>query len=529
MKAKLWLVIWLVVSISAFSILGVWVYRIDPYFHYHEPDLEKYYYSLNNQRSQNDGISKHFDYNALISGTSMTENFKSSEFDRIFGVKSIKVAFSGGSYKEINDNIKRALRANPNLKMIIRGLDMSKFFSQANDMRTDLGKYPTYLYDNNPFNDIEYLLNRDVIFGRAYQMTLDNNKEGFNPGITSFDEYSRWQESFEFGINKVCPDGITINKQDDFLHLSESEKKIIKENIEKNVTGIADDYPEVEFYYFYPPYSIVWWSELVNNGTIYKQLEAERYITELILRHENIYLFSLNNRFDLIEDLNNYKDSLHYASWINSLILKWMHEKKYQITQENCEEYLRDEYDHYISFDYESINGQEDYEADYYAAALLNCELTGARPIDLLNDDSVDSVLLKDAEYTVKKRKNTGIICVGQLDRKPGEESLETYLFNHQYIGALVKMNLERGYNYLSFLGQKINDHGQPTVYIYNDNGELIQRIEKNYHDIDNKKHRYVLDLSAVNGEIYMVFNGGYIDDTGSDDSQFIYSKIYIY
>ena len=116
---------------------------IDPYFHYHKPYTDSYYYDLNNQRSQNDGISKHFDYNALITGTSMTENFKTSELNEIFGVNSVKVSYSGGSYKEMNDNLVIALKNNSNLKMVVRGLDTGMFFDAPDRMREDLGKYPT--------------------------------------------------------------------------------------------------------------------------------------------------------------------------------------------------------------------------------------------------------------------------------------------------------------------------------------------------------------------------------------------------
>lgn len=128
MKAKTWLAGWAVLVVAALGLIGYEVYKVDPYFHYHKPDTSAYYYVLNNQRSQNDGISKHFDYNALITGTSMTENFKTSEFDEIFDVHSVKVSYSGGSYKEMNDNLKIALRHNPNLKTIVRCLDMG-FFS----------------------------------------------------------------------------------------------------------------------------------------------------------------------------------------------------------------------------------------------------------------------------------------------------------------------------------------------------------------------------------------------------------------
>lgn len=129
MKVKVWLISWLILVVSALSVFGYWVYKIDPYFHYHKPELERYFYSLNNQRSQNDGISKHFEYDALVSGTSMTENFRTTEVDDIFGCNSIKVAFSGGTYKEINDNIEIALKNNGNLKTIIRCLDMGNFMN----------------------------------------------------------------------------------------------------------------------------------------------------------------------------------------------------------------------------------------------------------------------------------------------------------------------------------------------------------------------------------------------------------------
>lgn len=528
MKVKLWLLGWLIIVISALSVLGYWVYKIDPYFHYHKPDLDRYFYTLNNQRSQNDGIIKHFDYDALISGTSMTENFRTTEMDKIFECNSIKVSFSGGSYKEINDNITRALMINPNLRIIVRGLDAGRFFDKSDTMREDLGKYPTYLYDDNVFNDVEYLFNRDVVFGRAYQMTLDNKKEKFKTGITAFDDYSRWQSGYVFGINTVSPNGIIADKKGKDLHLSDEDKRIIRDNIEKNVTDIADKYPDVNFYYFYSPYSIAWWSELYNNNKLAKQIEAEKFITELILPHKNIHLYSFFSRTDIITDLNNYKDSLHYATWINSLILKWMHDGEYLLTEENYEEYLQKEYEFYSKFDYESINGQEDYEADYYAACLLNKELTGAEPLDILNDSNIWFELM-NAEYLSEDEKRKGIDCKGSLKRKTGGKALEKYLRDTEYVGAKVILNFDGRYNYLSFSGQKLINHGRPTVYVYNENKKLIGSVEYNYTDIDTEKHQYVIDLSSVDGNVTVIFNGGYIDDTGSSNSEYVFSDIYLY
>jgi len=532
MKAKVWLISWLVIVISVLCVLGFGVYKIDPYFHYHEPILDKYFYVLDNQRSQNDGISKHFDYDALITGTSMTENFRTTEADRIFGCNSIKVAYSGGTYKEINDNIEKALEANPNLKLVIRCLDMGRFLDMPDSMRWDLGFYPTYLYDSNPFNDVEYLLNRDIVFGRAYKMTSEINQEGFNPGMTTFDEYSRWQTAYVFGIDTVNPSGfeeIGDVVGDEKQHLSAEEKEAIKKNIYLNVTSVAEKYPDTNFYYFYSPYSIGAWSKWKTDGSLYKMLEAEAFITELIVPYENIHLFSFNSRTDITTDLNNYKDNEHYATWINSLILKWMHDGQFRLTEENYKDYLKQEYDFYTTFDYSSVNGQEDYEADFYAAALLNKELTGAEPLEVLNDSKVD-VKLNGAEYiTDESNRNAIIDCFGTLARDYATEDLAEYIRDIEFIGAKFIVNLDEGYNYLCFNGQKITDQGQLTVCVYDEAGVCVRKVTADYLDLDNEVHQYVIDLSTINGKVTVILNGGYVDCTGSLGSNYQFSDVYMY
>ena len=77
-------------------------------------------------------------------------------------------------------------------------------------------------------------------------------------------------------------------------------------------------------------------------------------------------------RTDITTNINNYRDTTHYGEWVNSLILKWMHSGNYQLTADNYIPYLEDELQFYCSFDYESLNEQEDYEDDYYAATLVN-------------------------------------------------------------------------------------------------------------------------------------------------------------
>ncbi len=529
-KSKKWIMGYFIIVIGLLGIVGRWVVMVDPFFHYHEPDIATYFYSLDNERSQNDGIIKNFEYDAVLTGTSLVENFRTSEVDSLFGVDSIKICFAGASYKEINDNLIKVLKYNPDVKMIIRGLDMAMFFDQSDRMRVDLGEFPEYLYDSNVFNDVKYVFNRDVIFKRVYPMTKANDEEEFEPGITTFDEYSNWMSGYTFGVNTVYPKGIPVQEAGSPVHLTEEEKATIHENIYKNVISLPEKYPGVAFYYFFPPYSISFWQNLVRTGGIYKQVEAEQYIIEQILECENIKLFSFNNRTDITTDLNNYKDTGHYGMWINSLMLRWIYDGRYLLTKDNYMDYLLQEFDFYASYDYNLLKNQVDYEYDYFADALLNKEINGVDPVEILVN-LYESCDLEQAQIVENQYDNRlGIECVGTLGREiESKEPVADYLLNSEYIGCKVTIEEIDDYRYLVFYGKRNAQHGQPGVYVYDEDGKMVAELTEDWSNIDDSWHAYLLDISEVNGKATIIFNGGYINESGSQASSYTFSNMILY
>ncbi len=491
MKSKLWIIGYLIITLIPLVIVASWVIRVDPYFHYHKPNTKRYFYSLYNQRSQNDGISRNFDYEGVITGTSMAENFKTSEAEKIIGGSFIKVPYAGGTYKEMNDNLKVAIAHNPSLKIIIRGLDMEKIIEDKDAMREDLGKYPTYLYNENPLDDVQYLFNRDVVFKTVYGMETANDEEGFTPGITPFDAYSNWMLGYTFGVNSstLFPDGIPItDKSVTQEELTEEEKELVLRNARQNITSLAKANPDVTFYYFFTPYSVVWWQSLINEGTFNKQIQAEQIEIEEILKVDNIKLYSFNNMTEITTDLNNYKDSIHYAEWINSLMLRYMIDEKCLLTQQNYEDYLQAEKEFYWNYDYDTcFVTQEDYEQDYYSAALLNEEINGVKP------------------------------C--QFSREMIEES----------DGIRISVDDISDYKYLVAYGKKEIDNGQSGIFIYDENGVVVGQTTVEYSDLDEEWHQYLLDVSTLKGKVDIVFQGGYLDSIGSSESEFVYSDITLY
>ena len=70
-KAVLWIAGYFILVLAVLVPIAVLTVRVDPFFHYHKPDTGAYFYKLDNQRSQNDGILRNFDYTGMITGTSL--------------------------------------------------------------------------------------------------------------------------------------------------------------------------------------------------------------------------------------------------------------------------------------------------------------------------------------------------------------------------------------------------------------------------------------------------------------------------
>ncbi len=352
MNFKKWIHIFIIEIFLGTFILTVFSIIVDPFFHYHKP-LPNLFYVLNNERYQNDGILKHFDYDAIITGTSMSENFKTSEFNTLFDTNAVKIPFSGGSFKEINDNLKTAFRTGHEVKYVLRSLDTYKFLTDKDMMRNDLGEYPVYLYNDNLLDDFQYFLNEDVakLAVKIIKASIKNEKGG----ITSFDEYANWNDDYKFGAKSVLKKRIEYKKPDKTGSLTEKDKEIIKANIKQNVTDLAYAHPETTFYYFFPPYSIAYWGELYEKGELVKNIEIEEYAIELILECPNIKLFSFNIMSDITTDLNNYKDNLHYGEWINSQMLVFMKNDVGLLTKENYKNYIEEEKALYLNYQYNKL------------------------------------------------------------------------------------------------------------------------------------------------------------------------------
>lgn len=346
-NSKLWSILCVALVLLILSAFAIPTVVIDPFFHFHAP-REDLNYPLNNQRYQNDGIVRHFDYDALITGTSMTENYRTTEFDDLFGVHSVKVSYSGGSFPELTSNLEQALEHNPDLKTVLFCID-EWFLSSGRELIQADGNYPLYLYDDDPFNDVEYLLNREIFWGNTLEV-LRHTQKGLP--TTSFDEYGSWVYPYD---KQIVLSNYQRPEQTDPLPLTEADVIRLKDTLENTLIRFAREYPNTQFILYFPPYSVLNWDQDIRQGLFPRNIELYRMASEMFLQEENIQLFSFHSDFSTITDLNNYRDTVHHSDRINSLLLQRIHSGEYRLTRENYQQHWQEVEAFYGSFDYEAL------------------------------------------------------------------------------------------------------------------------------------------------------------------------------
>lgn len=333
----------LIATIIILLLIIPMVWYIDPFFQYHKPFIG---ININTERYQNAGIAKNFEYNSIITGSSMTENFRVSWFKELFpDDEFIKVPYSGGYSKDYNNIFEIAFKTHE-IKNVYFGMDEFNLFKEL--PTTTRTEYPKYLYDDNLLNDIYYIFNKDVIFNHC----LANIKNNISGNVRDIDLAYNWNEDYEFSeeVVKAGYERSPILETQDNNCLME----YYDENL-RNITKYIEEYPETNFHIFFPPYSILEWDNAIRTGKYEAQIANTKRVMEDLLKYDNVELYYFQNIEEIITNLDNYKDYSHYNEDINYYMLQCMYNGKHKITEENYINEIQKMRNIIENFDFEAL------------------------------------------------------------------------------------------------------------------------------------------------------------------------------
>lgn len=301
------------------------VILFDPFFHYHEPipPLKKV---LTKKEYQSIGTIRNFRYDSVIVGSSTAENFNNRWFDETFGVQSVKAIKSSGTTAQLDYYLEEAFRTRE-IRNVFYSLDL---FALSGDPQAEFPdeSMPLYLYDGNPFTDVNYIFNKDVIFEDIPYLLaetfLDDYDEGTSYGWAQYKAFAREEALNHYERPKKAKEPVR----------EEEYRALVDQNVDILEKMVAD-HPETVFYFFYPPYSMLWWDNMARSGLLEQSMYAAKASMERLLSYENVKMYYFQNEEEILLNLDLYMDPVHFSDDINHYMVEEMGKDRYRVTMEN--------------------------------------------------------------------------------------------------------------------------------------------------------------------------------------------------
>lgn len=347
--AKVWLKGFFLTAITLLLIWCAAVIIIDPFFQYHNP-LPGFAYTVDNQLSQNPGMAKNFDYDSVILGSSMTVNFNASWFRELLHVNPVKLNYDGAYPKDQSNILDIIYHSGNTVDAVFLGIDIPSYSGDVQETKYPI---PAYLYDDNYINDVQYLLNKDVMFEyiiRPAVKSLLKQQAG-----TDFDDvYATWPKCY-YGIGNALAGYQRPEKQAEKELPADTYLDKVTQNMTINICPYIEAHPETTFYVFYPPYSILFWDGVRREGRLDAVLAEYETISDILLSYDNVRLFFFANQKQIINNLDNYTDYTHYSKEINYYMTQCFQNGKCEVTVHNLKSKLNKMRKLALAFDYDAL------------------------------------------------------------------------------------------------------------------------------------------------------------------------------
>ena len=264
MKRKRWALFVLAALLAGLAACAALTYAVDPFEQYRESAILPLY---DQESYNNPGIAKNYDYDAVILGTSMVEMSNPSVIDACFGVKSIKLPMRGSHTAQMGWQLSHVFAAKEKrgetLKLAILAVDAYSLMGPVDDDEEII----EYLWNDNPLDDVSYLLNRDVLLVKIPKMLKNIGKSTAGKR----DDMYKWTD-VTFSAQSVF-DTTPVSPQKE---MTNPEYRIERStgNITEHILRHVQAHPETTFLIYMPPYSVGYWYLMTRGGLSEQQFRS---------------------------------------------------------------------------------------------------------------------------------------------------------------------------------------------------------------------------------------------------------------
>lgn len=315
------------------AVIGV-VILFDPFYQYHKP-LPGLKAVLTDKEYQCVGTLRNFDYNALIVGSSVCENYNNHWFDSGFGCKTIKAIRSYGATADLCYLLDVAYE-NHDLEYVFYNIDPSSLSASTEPTYVSTG-CPMYLYDKNYFNDYRYVLNKDVLLEKIPYMLAHSFSGNYDEGNSyNWAQWKNFNSDMALGMYARLP---SVREM-----LPETTNA---DELQGNIallTAQVEAHPETTFKFFFSPYSMLWWDNACRSGERDAVIYNEKTAIAALLEYENAEVYFYQDDRETITNLELYMDMIHFSKDINYNVYDKLAKGEERLTKDNYEARLNHMY-----------------------------------------------------------------------------------------------------------------------------------------------------------------------------------------
>lgn len=337
-RSSVFILVALAATAAALACVAAFNARIDPYQQYHLARPGEARYPRGLQRQIDPGLAKNADYDFVITGSSLMENYTLSQVDRACGAKSINLSLSAVSAFEQRKILEVAL-AHRAPRRVMMSLDYNSFAPPIDQSLPEVSEpLPLHLYDDNPLNDFRYLLS-----GTVTRRSLDIYRGLRKPNeSTDYERAWNWENEVSFSRQRALQNIEPANINRRFKQGQRSAARM-RESFEANIAALVEAHPNTEFNLIFPPYSIMVWADFVQRGQLELSLDFKRYVVARLGKLANVRVFDLQWDEAITHNLDLYTDIYHYNPTINRLLLDSVcgAQQRYRATSATIDGFVR--------------------------------------------------------------------------------------------------------------------------------------------------------------------------------------------
>ena len=310
MKRKLFSLIALFSSLLFLCVCAVTIAVVDPYAHYHPVALPL----TDNPAYTAPGIARNYAYDTVVLGSSMVENTPVSRIDTLWDAQSVKIPLRGGNAGDHARVLDLCLETH-DVKRVIFCMDPTSFSAQPSALVYD---YPAYLWNGAGLDDVNYLLNASVLLDKIRLARRGERQLAWY--ATDRDAMYTWTDvefTRENAINSYSwPSTPQTMRPADYFADS------FHQNVEADVERFVAAHPETEFHFYYPPYSVIYWILVSDEGNLNAQLWMRERFVEALCAYPNVVIHDFAAYTPWILDLDRYMDYSHHDMEMNAQIIE---------------------------------------------------------------------------------------------------------------------------------------------------------------------------------------------------------------